>query len=146
MAGEEFQEVKVLVPADRVAQFYGMVSRWLANPVDGQADIDGTYKPWADTDHDLAKKVWSELSPMGRELFNFLMEHPDQRVSTTEITERLGIANAQVRGVVGWPARHCYTFGRVPAIESEDGQDGEFANYRMASHIVALFKEARGGE
>jgi len=36
MAGEELQEVRVLVPVERVAQFYEMVGRWLAGPADGE--------------------------------------------------------------------------------------------------------------
>lgn len=144
MAVEELQEVKVLVPVDRVAQFYEMVGRWLA--ADGEAAAGGLYKPWSDDDLVLAKEVWNNLSPRGRELFNVLMDHPEQRLSSTKLAEDLGIANAQVRGVEGWPARHCYRVGRYPAVESEQGLEGEFANYWMASNVAALFREARDGK
>jgi Family of unknown function (DUF6416) len=146
MVEEGLQEVKVLVPVERVAQFYEMVGRWLAGPADGEAAADGVYKPWSDDDLVLAKKVWNKLSPWGRELFSVLMDHPEQRVSTTKLAEDLGIANAQVRGVVGWPARHCYAVGRDPVVEAEEGLDDEFANYWMASNVAALFREARDGK
>ena len=146
MAGEELQEVRVLVPVERVAQFFEMVGRWLAGPADGEAAADGLYKPWEVDDLVLAKKVWNKLSPLGRGLLSILIDHPGQRVPTAKLAEDLGITYAQVRGVAGWPARHCYAVGRRPVVEAEEGLDDEFANYGMASDAAALFREARDGK
>ena len=117
MTSEELQEVKVLVPVERVGQIYEMVARWHAGPPQEKAAAenaaaenaaaDERYKPWSGDDLALARKVWNKLSPSGRELFS-TMDQPEQRVPSTKLTEALG---AHVHGVEGWPARHRHDSG-----------------------------------
>ena len=153
MAGEELQEVKVLVPVDRVAQFYAMVGRWLLGPAEVEVAAE-KHKPWSRDDYDfwsgddlvLAKKVWSKLDPQGRSLFSVIMDRPERRVSSTELAEELNIAISQIRGMLGAPSKLCYGVGRRPAVESEAGPEGEWADYVMTPEAAALFREARDGK
>lgn len=146
MAAEDFQEVKVLVPVERVAEFYEMVGRWLAGPAD--AEIAGAREPWSDDDLALAEIVWGQLSQPARDLFGVLIDHPEQQISGEQLAEDLHIEYGKngVAGVLGWPGRHCYAVGREFPIEREAGPVGESSSYWMASDVADLFRKARDGK
>jgi len=141
MGTEEFQQVKVLVPVERVAEFYEMFGRWLA----GRADEDATggeLEPWSDDDLALAETVWGQMTKRARDLFSALMDHPEERVSGKQLAEDLGIPNGMygVAGVLAWPGRYCYRLGRKFPVKWEAG------DYWMTSDVATLFGRARDGK
>ena len=141
MGTEDFQEVKVLVPVERVAEFYEMFGRWLA----GRADEDATgvdLEAWSDDDLALAETVWGKMTNRARSLFSALIDHPEKRVSGTQLAEQLDISNGMygVAGLLAWPGRYCYRLGRKFPVKWESGE------YWMTADVAALFGKARDGK
>jgi len=137
MSGEDMQEVKVLVPSERVADFYAMVAKWLVEPP--EEDPAMVIEPWAADDLDRAETVWRKMSKSARALFSLLMENPGARISGEQIAQDLNIANGRsgVAGVLAWPGRYSYKVGRKFPIKWESG------DYWMTPEIADLFKQAR---
>lgn len=156
MSEEQLQEVSVLVPTERVAQFYEMVGRWLAGPADKEAVVAGERPPvaagkrplWTSGDLDLAKEVWGHMNEWGRELFTVLMDNPEQRFSGQQLAEDLHLTYGKygLAGVMAWPGRYCKAVGRRFALQWEAGPVGKSGNYWMTSEVAALFREARDSE
>jgi len=149
MAAEDFQEVKVLVPVERVAEFYEMVGRWLARPADAEM-VAGAREPepWSDDDLALAEAVWFELSQPARDLFSVLSDRPEVQISGEQLAEDLHIdyGKSGIAGVLAWPTRHCKAVGRELPIEREAGPVGESSSYWMTPDIADLFRKARDGK
>jgi hypothetical protein len=147
MGAEDFQEVKVLVPVERVAEFYEMAGRWLA----GRAD-DGTtgveLEPWSADDLALAEIVWGRMTKRARDLFSALMAHPGEPVSSKQLEADLDLASGAygVAGVLSYPGRYCYAQGRKFPVMWEAGQSGGFGQYWMTPEVAALFQRARDGK
>jgi hypothetical protein len=136
----------VLVPTERVIEFYGMLGPWLAGSTAGES-AGSELEPWSDNDLVLAVTVWGKLSPAARQLFSVLMESPEEPVSSEELAEHLHLPNAYgVAGVLAWPGRHSYKVGREFPIIWEQGTDDESARYWMTSDVAALFRQARDAE
>ena len=139
MSGEEL-EVKVLVPRERVAQFYAMVGQWLAGDDEDPEPVE--LEPWSENDLDRAQTVWGKMSRPARALFGVLMENPGERISGEQLAQDLEIANGRfgVAGVLAWPGRYCYAVERKFPVKWETG------DYWMSPEIAALFLRARDGE
>src|SRR4051812_35080233 len=96
-------DVTVKIPEGRVAEFYGLVGRWLAGELlqgadEAQAPQAATPpSEWADRDEDLAlaRVVWGKLSPRAVNLFSTLMAQPGKRVSGEELASSLDIPNGK---------------------------------------------------
>jgi hypothetical protein len=140
------QEVKVLVPEDRVPEFYEMFGRWLAG-VETAGESAGPVTEWRDTEDDLAlaKVLWGKLSDRAQAMFGVLMAEPDRKFSGEWLASELEIPNGKygVAGVLAWPGRHCKALGRQMPIRQEEGDVGDSANYWMTPEIAALFRKAR---
>lgn len=147
-------EIKVLVPDERVAEFYQFFGAWLAgatppNAGEGHAD-SGPLLPWGSGEDDLAlaQVVWNKLSEFARAMFSVLMDEPGRRVAGEVLANDLGIPNGKygVAGVLAWPGRHCKAVGRTLPTEYEEGPDGESGIYWMNPDVAALFVAARDAE
>jgi hypothetical protein len=147
MPEEKLQEIKVLVPTERIAQFYAMVARWLEGPADEETVVSGR-KPWSDDDLPLAEEVWGRMNQWSRELFAVFMDSPGQRVSGEQLAEDLHYKNGKygIVGVMGWPGRYCRAVGRAFPVQWEEGPAGKSGNYWMTPKVAALFRKARDGE
>ncbi|KQY61816.1 DUF6416 domain-containing protein [Nocardioides sp. Root140] len=148
-------DVTVPVPDDRVAEFYGFFSAWLAGedaPASPAASV--AVAPWGQSDDDLGKAqvVWSKLSERATAMFELLLDEPGNKVSGEEIADRLGIPNGKygVAGVLAWPGRHANAVGRPLPVQYDDGPVGGSASYWIAPATAAIFNSARsainGGE
>jgi hypothetical protein len=151
----EMQEIKVLVPGERVAEFYQFFGSWLAGdaaaaasgPASQGGGGQGTeVAPWGQTEEDaaLAKIVWDKLSSRGKAMFGLLMESPGEQFSGEWIAEKLDIPNGKygVAGVLAWPGRHCIAVGRELPVRYRDGEVGGSANYWMTHEVAELFMRA----
>jgi hypothetical protein len=149
------QEIKVLVPEERVAEFYQFFGAWLAGaaaPAVGPGHQVGNPEvevaPWGQTEEDLglAQVVWEKLSERAQAMFEVLMESPGEEFSGEALAEQLSIPNGKygVAGVLAWPGRHSYGVGRELPVRYRDGVVGESANYWMTEDVAELFKKAKG--
>jgi hypothetical protein len=143
-------EVKILVPEERIPEFYGMVGRWLAGSGALDADADTKLDDWQNTDDDLvlAKVVWGKLSERARALFNALINEPEIKFTGEQLASDLDIPNGKygVAGVLAWPGRHCLAVGRHLPVKYEEGPVGGSANYWITTEVAALFDKARSGQ
>ena len=141
------QEIKVLVPEERVPEFYEMFGRWLAGTDVTNDPGGGQLVEWHNTDDDLtlAKVVWGKLSERAQSMFNVLIEQPEKKFSGEQLAADLDIPNGKygVAGVLAWPGRHCKAVGRYLPVSQEDGAVGDSANYWMTTEVAALFNKAR---
>ncbi|MDX6287614.1 MAG: hypothetical protein QOG53_3099 [Frankiales bacterium] len=147
MSESTMVEVKVLVPGERVPDFYEMFGRWLAGTAD---EAPSSTKPvqWSNTEDDLAlaKAVWEKLSDRARALFSKLMDAPaDQKFNGEQLAHELHIPNGKygVAGVLAWPKRHSAAVGRWLPVTYKDGPVGEPARYWMEADVAAVFRKAR---
>jgi len=138
----KMQEVTVLVPEERMAEFYEMFGRWLAG-TDVVATSPLRSGPWTDSDGPLARSVWEKLSDRAQALFGALIDQPETKFSGERLASDLNIPNGKygVAGVLAWPGRHCAAVGRTLPLKYEDGDAG--ANYWMSSEVADLFRQAR---
>jgi hypothetical protein len=144
-------DVTVKIPEARVAEFYGLVGRWLAgellDPAPQSAGTEALVPAeWSDTDEDaaLARDIWAKLSPRARAMFTMLMEAPGRRVSGEEIAEALDIPNGKygVAGVLAWPGRFCAAVNKPLPCRYADGPVGGSASYWMDDTVARLFTRA----
>lgn len=139
------QEIKVLVPDDRVPDFYKWYGAWLdGSEVRGlgtSPDLEKSH--WANTPEDkqLAEQLWGKLSERGRGLFSYLMDQPGATFSGEELAASLDIPNGRygVAGVLAWPGRYCIAMGRhLPIRWSEHD-----STYWMEPDVAKMFAEVR---
>jgi len=138
--------VTVLVPEDRVADFYEMFGRWLggAEGMNIREEDPRELVQWSNSGEDvaLARTVWGKLSPRAQAVFKFLMEAPGQRFTAEELADTLDIPNGKygVAGALAWPGRHSYAVGRWLPVRYEKGPVGDGALYWMEPEVGALFR------
>ncbi|NES14591.1 MULTISPECIES: DUF6416 domain-containing protein [Micromonospora] len=142
------QEIKVLVPEERIPEFYEMFGRWLAGPPREVSDGPSDAVAWQDTDSDLelAKVVWAKFSQRAKDLFGVLIDSPEKTFSGEQLASDLDIPNGKygVAGVLAWPGRYCAEVGRSLPFRFEDGPVGGSGNYSMTPELASLFGKARG--
>lgn len=141
------QEIRVLVPEERVADFYKWFGGWLDTPEryePGAAAPDHDRVDWSNTpeDKELAEKLWAKLSGRAKALFGHLIDQPDARFSGKELAATLDIPNGRygVAGILAWPGRYCLAMHRHLPIRWSD-QEGA---YWMEPSVAQLFAEVRG--
>lgn len=145
----DYINISVLVPSDRVEEFYENFAAWLrkeplivaADDVAERSDLT----PWfgGDDAHEqmLAAEVWAKLSDRAKALFELLSREPGRKFSAKEIGDALEIPNGMygVAGVLAWPARHCAAVGQLLPILYEEGSPGEGARYWMSEEAAESF-------
>ena len=149
-------DVTVKIPEDRVAEFYGLVGRWLAgelreNTVDGEGLVPEAHpappSEWATSEEDLAlaRLVWKKLSPRAVAFFSALMAEPGRRMSGEELADGLEIPNGKygIAGVLAWPGRFCAAVNRTLPCRYEAGPAGTSASYWMEPEVAQLFARVR---
>lgn len=141
------QEIQVLVPDERVAEFYEMFGRWLAGADSTDAPGGGILSGWRDTEDDLAlaKVVWGKLSDRAVAMFSVLIDSPEREFTGEQLASDLDIPNGKygIAGVLAWPGRHCKAVGRHLPIGMVEGDPTTGAKYSMATDVAALFSKAR---
>lgn len=147
------KDVTVPVPEERLADFFGVYSRWLSSSETTEVQVEEANAKsvnWSDTAEDLvlARTVWSKFSDRAKALFATLMEHPEQKFSGEELAQLHDIPNGKygVAGVLAWPGRHSAAVSRWLPCRYEDGPVGASANYWMTNEVAALFRKARDAE
>jgi len=141
-------EAKVLVPSERVAEFYEMYGRWLGGV--GGDEASGSAMPWGKIDEDLprAQIVWGKLSQNAQALFTMLMDEPGKKFTGELLATELDIPHGMygVAGVLAWPRRHCAAVGRELPVHAQEGPVGESAKYWMTEELAALFRRPRDSQ
>ncbi|MGC4874976.1 DUF6416 domain-containing protein [Micromonospora sp. DT43] len=139
-------DVTVKVPADRLADFYAMHSRWLAEEVSGGSAAKGGkegLEPWGPSDAELAKKVWGKFSDSAKALFSILIDSPGREFGGDELAELLDMSGKNaVAGLLGWPGRHCIE-ARREWLWDWRYPDGLTAVYWLTPEMAELFRSAR---
>lgn len=148
------REVKVLVPNERVAEFYTWFGAWLAGPdasarsASRPAGADEALAPWSDTadDRSLARNYWSKLSGPARKLFTILIDAPGETVSGEELAREADIERgvSGVAGVLAWPGRYARQIGKEWIWDYEWAPEG--GQYWMKPDVAAIFSQAREAE
>jgi hypothetical protein len=141
-------DITVKVPEDRVPEFYSMFGKWLSTPPvpDMQEpSSDERHAPWTKEDDELAALVWDKFSETAKSLFSVLIDNPEKRFSGDELAELLSISNGKhgVAGVLAWPGRHCFAFGRTWPWSWDYPAEGAPAVYWFTEDVAALFRKAR---
>lgn len=143
------QEVKVLVPEERVAEFYQWFGEWLENPdrARGVAEVrELELEKWQNSPEDIevARKVWGLFSPRARKLFDFLMDSAGDRFPADFLAEKIGLTTGAygVSGVLGGAGKRCYSVGKSWMWEWEiDEEKGSM--YAVEPEIAEIFAAAR---
>jgi hypothetical protein len=138
------QEIKVLVPEDRVPDFYKWFGAWLDGSEQqgtiSTADIEKSH--WANPeDRELAAELWAKLSENAQALFGYLMDRPGEAFTGDDLAAALAIPNGRygVAGVLAWPGRYCLAMRRhLPSQWSEDK-----GTYWMEPDVAEMFVEIR---
>lgn len=141
-------DITVKVPDDRVAEFYSMFGRWLAEPamlaVSSADETGDELAEWSQSDGELAEAVWRKLSESAKALFSILMDNPGTRFSGDELGQLLGLPNGKhgVAGILGWPGRTSRAVGRTWPWAWEY-PEGKNVRYWMTDEVADLFRQAR---
>lgn len=141
-------DITVKVPEDRVAEFYSMFGRWLADPVilavSSTGKPEGEQVAWSRSDGEIAQVVWGKFSETAKALFSTLIDKPGRQFSGDELAQMLDLPNGKhgVAGVLAWPGRYCQTAGRTWPW-TFDYPEGGNARYGMTDEIADLFRRAR---
>jgi hypothetical protein len=141
-------DITVKVPEDRVAEFYSMFGRWLAEPgmlfASSVGEPDGEGVAWSRSDVEIAGVVWGKFSETAKALFSTLIDKPGSKFSGDELAQMLGIPNGKhgVAGVLAWPGRYCQAAGRTWPWTFEYPEGGS-ARYGMTEEIADIFRQAR---
>ena len=142
-------DVIVKIPEERLAEFYGLVARFLSGQSREEPAVASVVvqQQWTNTAEDLAlaRQVWKKLSGRAKDLFALLMEQPERKVLSDELAAALEIPRGKsgVAGVLAWPARYCAAVNRVGLWDWEYGRDGEGAYYWMGETTAGLFRNVR---
>lgn len=124
--------VSVLVPEERISEFYAVHAAWLATPdpeasleapeasggVSGEGEATqatGWNLPyWTGEDEALAREVWGKLSEPAKRLVSALIDSPNRQFDGDELAAIADIPHGKqgVAGALGWPGRHCFKVGR----------------------------------
>lgn len=142
------KEVTVLVPEERLAEFYGMVARFHAGEIETTELVSEKRRmPWGEEDVDPARELLGMLSDPAAEFFSLMMDAPEQKLAAAEVADRLGLEKGPsgLAGVLAWPGRYCRSLGRELPWKWNEGEDGA-ALYWMTSDVSALFRKARDSE
>lgn len=136
----------VLLPEDRVEEFFATYANWLAgSPTLGDHGIgdEVELRDWTGSheDHEAAKVIWRRLSPRAKALFARLSHSPGRRHSAAELADELEIPNGfyGVAGVLAWPGRHAAAAGYHLPVQWMPGELGEGASYWMSEAAAACF-------
>lgn len=98
-------------------------------------------------DRSPSEQLWGMLSPQARLLFAELARHPGERISASELAERLGIPNGinGVAGVLAWPGRYVADLGyHLPSRWQASGSTGQGGAYWMEPGVAELFASVAG--
>ena len=150
--------VPVIVPEERLSDFYAMYAAWLDGSIrveggylersqsspEGSGVVSGSDLPhWTAADGELARQIWSKLSQSAKRLVSILVDSPNERVGGDELAERAGIPNGRqgVAGALGWPGRYCYAVDRRWFWSWEDSDSGSV--YWLSPDVAELFRAAR---
>lgn len=105
MLAMDLQEVKVLVPASRVTEFY----RWFADWSEGTAGESTTKEPVVDSPADqdeAAARFWNSLTRKERDILGTWVDAAPAHLSGQEIVDRLGLESPRViPGALSWTGR-----------------------------------------
>jgi Family of unknown function (DUF6416) len=146
------KQVTVLVPEERVPEFYAWFAAFLAaepgrppRSPGGRGSRRGESSPWSAEDADQAAWLYRQLAPPARALFDLLSDAPGQHFAGDEIASWLGLEKGAhgVAGILAWPGRYCRKLGRALPIATAGREDGG-TDYFMEPDVAAVFTEARG--
>jgi Family of unknown function (DUF6416) len=147
---EPMLEIKIMVPATRLGDFYQWYGGWLrgdemlkTNLVTNPNPIGNP--PWSDTPEDLelASQLWEKMSEDAKRMIRYLIDHQSEgKIDGGPLSEALGIPNSRygLAGVLAWPGRYCNALGRrLPTRHDDDG-------YWMEPEVARLFSRIVDGE
>ena len=146
------KQVTVLVPEERVPEFYAWFAAFLAaepgappRSLGGRRSRRGEGSPWSAEDSDEAAWLYRQLAPPARALFDLLSDAPGQHYAGDEIASWLGLEKGAhgVAGILAWPGRYCRKLGRAFPIATAAREDGG-TDYFMEPDVAGVFSEARG--
>ena len=140
------KEVAVMVPEDRVPEFYERHGRWLAS-LEGEQPSpslpQGRRIPWTQGDTAAAKHVWMGSPARCREVLAVIVERGEERADY--LIERLGLRDGQeLGGLLAWPGRLASQAGRKKPVRRRREVDGTI--YYMEPHVRALFRQTSNAE
>lgn len=156
-----YLKTPVMVPTERVPEFYRFFADWLASeevPTSGDVSGQGELYHWtghieggdehSENELAAARTIYEKLSERGEALFRYLASQPDVRFTASELAEALDIPNGMygVAGVLAWPARHAQAVGYHLPVQFEPGPAGHGACYWMPSQAAATFTEVMSGD
>ncbi len=145
------KQVTVLVPEERVPEFYAWFAAFLAaepgaapRSPGGRGSRRGEGSAWSAEDSDEAAWLYRQLAPPARALFDLLSDAPDQHFAGSEIADWLGLEKGAhgVAGILAWPGRYSRKLGRALPLATEGREDGG-TDYYMEPAVAKLFAEAR---
>lgn len=142
------QEVKFLVPDDKVPEIYQLVGDWMVNGMGHEASFhvirasNTELGEWSDSDQDLAAEVWARMTDAAKSMFRRLMRAPGHAVPAGELATEAGFSSG-VYGVAGgmaWPSEFCRQANRRFPIGFQEGEEG--TRYWINEVAARLFREA----
>jgi hypothetical protein len=154
-----YMKTPVLVPNDRIEEFYEFFADWLrgepmvpANAPAGPTSSteldhwegleDDADDPHYQGEIEAARRIWVKLSPRAKSMFQILANEPGRRFTAEELVARVGIPNGiyGVAGALAWPARHAQAVGYQLPILFEAGEAGQGASYWMPDEAAHSFR------
>ena len=150
------KQITVAVPEERVPEFYAWFADFLtAEPGTAPSSERRRHghrgrrhrsdaSAWSANDADQAAWLYRKLAPPARELFDLLLDAPDERFGGELIARRLGLEKGAhgVAGILAWPGRYSRHLDRVLPINTEGRADGG-TNYYIDPDTAAIFAAAR---
>ncbi|SRR5258706_2465995 len=124
--------VAVQVPPDRLPELYTFLGGLFVTESDSLTE-------WERSDTEAAKKLYESLTPIGREIYDLLLESADQGYTVDELAAKTKKSPPQVRGALSWPAKHAMSYGKVP-IHLQDADGKVFVTGKVAQ----IFNKAIG--
>ena len=140
----EYTEVKVAVPVDRVAEFYKMFGNWLEGG--DPATSDKTWRTgavWGPDDIADATAFYASISPTARRILSAWASRSGQWLDAVRTAEEVGVNGPKgVAGSLSSVGKAANRMSRALPFEHEAGEGDTPGRYRMAPLVAELFRNA----
>lgn len=142
----EITQVTVPVPTQRLPEFYGYFSTWLATPATPAASATTGWKdgrPWAALTPEDAAKLYSGVSAKARAIIDYWLSL-DGWATGDDTAEAVGVNGPKgVAGSLSSVGKACDRMGCELPFEHEPGADGNSGKYRIRVDFASRLRSIR---
>lgn len=143
---EELITVTAQIPRSRIGDYYQMVASLnhptLPSPRPSSASVE--LRPWGKGDEDLAKQLFTMVSPVAQKFLHYLANRPDQGFLVSELAAILAVEKGRdaLAGALGPVGIFCKRFGRTLPYDTQHSAGTTAGFFIMSKEVAAIFRLA----